>query len=1016
MRLNVVEDSPVKLRHKRNIILTRLAFLLLGMILLWLPSCSTKKNTAASRQWHAFNTRYNVYFNGAEHYKEQLKGMEDNYEDDYTRRVPFHPAEAYADNKMPQPSGDFKRTIEKMQKSIQLHSITKKPARRNSSKKEKEFRAREEFNPFLHNAWLTMAKAQYFSGDFLGAASTFLYISKHFSWLPEVVTEARLWQARSYCALDWDYEAENVLHQVKEKDLTSKKLRNLYNLVEADYLIRTDRPEEATPLLRLAASAASGSQKNRLWFLLGQVYANLGEKNLAYEAFGKAAGGPSTPYRTKFNARIKQSEVFTGADIRKEVSSLKALTKYERNREYFDQIYYAIGNLYLSRKDTTQAVENYKVAIEKSTRNGIDKAMAQLALGNIYFTERKYVEAQPCYSEAVPQLPDNYPGYKTLVRRSDVLDELAVYAGNVELQDSLLTLSELSPEEQRKVAEKLVEKLLKEEKEAEEEAKRQQAMAEREALQPSTGNSPVPGFQMNGDKSWYFYNTMTKNAGKTEFQRKWGSRKLEDDWRRRNKTSFTFEEVDNEDDNYDLTDENGNTLEGNDSIPGIDPELANRENDPHYVEYYLKQIPKTQEEKDVANDVIQEGLYNMGIILKDKLEDYPAARMEFNELDRRYPENACRLDVFYNMYLMAVRENNEPLAEQWRQRILSEFPESSYGMAMRDPEYFNKLRKMHEVQEGIYEKAYAAYLDNDNSEVHKLTEQMKKDYPLSPILPKFVFINALSYLTEGDNEEFKEGLTELLQKWPDTDMTDMASAILKGLKAGRELHAGETNSRGMIWEIRLTSNDSVPVSEDGLPANFERDPDSPQYLVLAFPRDSVNPNLVLYEVARFNFSSFLVKDFDLEPMSFSNVGLLVIKGFSNLKELEAYRNVMERSQLDLPTEVMPIMISKANFELLLREGRSFEEYFRFKEESDLKELEKLENPEEIPEEETVEEIPADTSDDNQFEDNQITDDSGEENLEEEINGQMDSEGNEESQEEGTSEDIETTETINQENE
>ena len=951
------------------------------LLLIFGSSCSTKKNTAASRNWHAFNTRYNVYFNGSEHFKEQLQLMEEKYEDDYTRRLLTHPAEAYADSKMPQPTGDFKRSIEKMQKAIQLHSITRKPTKRNSSKKEKEFRAREEFNPFLHNAWLTMAKSQFYSGDFPGAASTFLYISKHFTWLPNVVTEARLWQARSYCALDWDYEAENVLRLISEKDITNKSLRLLYNIVEADYLIRTDNFKESTSYLRAAASASSGSQKNRLWFLLGQVYAQIGDRQNAYEAFKKAGSGPSTPYRTKFNARIKQSEVYTGSDIKKEVNSLKAMTRYERNREFLDQIYYAIGNLYLSRKDTVNAVKNYQQAVKSSTRNGIDKAMAQLALGNIYFAERKYVEAQPCYSESVPQLPESYPDYAVLKRRSDVLDELAVYAENVQLQDSLIKLSKLSPEEQKAVAQRLVDELKKQEKEAEEEAKR----AEFQAKQPDRGlnnsQSGPAGMQFNSDKSWYFYNTMTKNAGKSEFQRKWGSRRLEDDWRRKNKTTFSFDEPEE-------NEEGGESLEGlpNDSISAEELELKNHENDPHFVEYYLKQIPKTEEEIDIANDVIQEGLFNMGVILKDKLMDYSAARYEFNELNTRYPENGYRLDTYYNLYLMAVRDDDRAAAEQWRAKIINEFPDSPYGQAMRDPEYFNKLRRMHEIQESIYERAYAAYLADDNATVHELTAEMEKDYPLSPILPKFVFINALSYLTEGDNEQFKEQLTDLLKRWPNTDMTDMASSILKGLKEGRQLHAGTSNSRGLLWEIRLSDSGGEETASDGQPANFERDPNSPQYLVLAFPKDEINPNQVLYEIARFNFSSFLVKDFDLEPMSFSNIGLLVIKGFSNVKEVESYRSVMEKADLNLPEDVTPIIISKPNFELLLKEGRSFEEYFRFKENMDIEEVEKaIEEAEGDPEEseEILQNEEEDDEDSVFSEEDDISDDDSDAQIEEE---------------------------------
>lgn len=905
------------------------------VMLTLLAGCGTKKNTPLSRNWQAFTTRYNVYFNGSEHYNEQLKNMEDRYEDDYTRTLLTHPAEARADDKLPQPTGNFKRTVEKMQKAIQLHSIKKKPQKRSNNPKDKAFRAREEFNPFLHNAWLMMGRAEYFDGDFLNAASTFLYIAKHFTWLPDVVTEARLWQARCYCALDWTYEAGNILRLVKEKDIQGKSLRNLYNIVQADYLLRADQPEQAVPFLTEAAKGASGTQKNRLWFLLGQTYSRLGKRELAYQAFKNAGKGASIPYRAKFNARIKQTEVFSGANIRKEVNSLRAMTRYERNSEYLDQIYYAIGNLYLSRKDTAEAKKNYLLAVEKSTRGGIDKALVQIALGNIYFTERDYEKAQPCYSEAVPLLSENYPGYNTLKLRSDVLDELAVYSGNVHLQDSLLRLAKMTPDERKAVCQKIVDDLIKKEKEAEEAAKREEYLASQEGKgsSPMDKNTPAtPAFSMITDKSWYFYNTMTKNAGKTEFQRRWGARKLEDDWRRRNKATFSLD-----DDVEESAPDEG--VVPNDSVPAGDGGEKKDANDPHNVEFYLKQIPSTPEEEQTANDVIQEGLYNMGVILKDKLEDFPAARIEFNELDRRYPDNVYRLDVYYNMYLMAVRENNAALAEVWRKKILDEFPDSPYGQAMADPEYFNNLRRMHEVQEGMYEKAYAAYLADDNSVVHQLTGEMEKDYPLSPILPKFVFIDALSYMTEGDADKFKDRLTELLTRWPDTDMTDMASGILKGLKEGRRLHAGSSNSRGMIWETRL-SDAETETGEDGLPANFERDPDAPQYLVLAFPKETVNANLVLYDVARFNFSSFVVKDFDLEPMSFSNIGLLVVKGFANLRELEHYRSVMERSDINLPEDVRPIMISKYNFELLLREGRSFEEYFRFEEESEAEAKEK----------------------------------------------------------------------------
>lgn len=898
-----------------------------------LTGCSTKKNTPASRNWQAFTTRYNVYYNGKTHYDEQLKAMLDGYQDDYSQLVKVHPAEARNDKKAPQPSGDFKRTIEKMQKSIQLHSIKKKPRKKTGSAKEKAFRAREEFNPFLHNSWLTMGKGQYMNGDFLGAASTFFYISKHFTWLPKTVTEARLWMALSYLAMDWDYEAENALHPVKEKDLVNNELRNLYNLAYADYYLHTKNWEKAVKPLEYAARHAKGSQKNRLWFLLGQTYTQLGKKKDAYNAFKKAGSGAATDYRTKFNARIKQSEVFQGTNIKKEVRALRNMTHYARNTEFLDQIYYAIGNLYISRKDTAEAMKNYRLAVEKSTRNGIDKALAQLALGNLYFLQGDYVKAQPCYSEAVPQLPETYPDYKMLKKRSDVLDELATYAGNVHLQDSLLALSKMTPEEQRKACQKLVDELIEREKKEAEEAAREEYLANQQGADDNIKRNDAPANTMinNGDKSWYFYNSMTKNQGKTEFQRRWGARKNEDDWRRRNKSVFSLDEESGDDE----SDNEGEGLPNDTtSMSPEEKEAAKKQldaaSDPHNVEYYLAQIPKTPEEIQTCHDVIQEGLYNMGIILKDKLEDFPAARKEFNRLLESYPDNIYRLDVYYNMYLMAVRSGDVAQAERWRQMILANFPDSPYGQAMLDPNYFENLRKMFRVQEAKYQEAYDAYLDNSNSRVHALTAEMERDFPLSKIMPKFVFIDALSYLTENDLPKFKERLEYLLEKWPDTDMTPMAGSIVRGLRQGREPNKGSSNSRGMIWSMRL-SNDSVPMNADGTPANFENDPNSPQYLVLAFPRDSVSSNQLLYDVARFNFSSFVVRDFDLEQMSFGNIGLLIVKGFENVKQLEHYRNVMAEKGFEVPEGVRLIMISKPNFELLLREGRSFEEYFRFAE-------------------------------------------------------------------------------------
>ena len=914
------------------------AIVALAAISIALYSCSTKKNTAGSRFFQAFTTRYNVYFNGETHYEEELKKMEEEYEDDYSDFIYLHPAESFADEKATHPSSNFDRTIEKMQKAIALHSIQKKPKRNRSKMRDpkyREFLQRGEYNPFLHNAWRLMGEAQYLNGDFLGAAATFMYIERYFTWLPELITEAKIWQLRSYSALGWTNEAENVVARLKPEELTNKRLKKLYNTAYGGFLVRTKQYAQAAPVLNAAVEATGGAQKTRLSFLLGQVYEANGDNANAYRMFKRVAGASNATYRTQFNARIKQSEVFSGTNIESEVKSLLRMTRLDRNKDYLDQIYYAVGNMYLSRGDTAKAVENYILANEKSTRNGIDKAINQITLGGIYFDRFEYDKAQPCYSEGIAQLPEDYPNYATLKLRSDVLDELAIYSQNVTLQDSLLRLAKLSQKKKKKVAERLVAELKKKEEEAAEEARRQEYLAQQSA-NASQLQSNTTTYTLNTDKSWYFYNTATKNAGKTEFQRRWGSRKLEDDWRRINKTTFSMSDFDaeadySEDETEELTDSLGNPLSDEQiaEIKKNEEQLA-REQDPHYPEYYLVQIPKTEEEIVNSNNIIQEGLFNMGIILKDKLEDVTASENAFNELLERYPDNIYRLDVYYNMYLMFVRYGYSDKAEIYRQKILSDFPESKYGLALANPNYIESLRNMEKDQEEMYEKTYADYLANRNAEVHEGYEEMMRRYPLSKIMPKFMLLHAFAYLPEGEYDKFQETLKELLVRYPETDITPMASDILKDLAKGRKINSGTSgNIRGMVWSIRL-SNDTIEGNATTEFTPFDPSREGPHVCLLTYSVDSVSSNRLLFDVARHNFSTYAVRDFDIDRMTFGQLGIIVVKGFTDYADLEEYsRLLFADKQVTIPPQVRPVFISEKNFNLLLKEGRSFNDYFLF---------------------------------------------------------------------------------------
>lgn len=904
-----------------------------------------------TRFFHGFTTRYNVYFNGIESYKEELKKMEDGYEDNYTKLLYIHPVSAYSNPKDPKPTGSFDRAIEKSQKAIKLHSIKKKPRKdRNkmNDPKYREYVNRDEFNPFIHNAWFLMGKSQFFKGDFLAAAATFTYISRHFTWKPDLVADARIWLARCYLEMDWIYEAEDVLNKLNNEKLPLEKSGE-FATVNAAYLIKKENYKQAIPYLQTAIKAEPNKkQKARLNFLLAQLYAETDDNAMAYKAYGDVIKR-NPPYRTEFNARIKQTEVFPGGNPEKVIKMLRKMARSEKNKEYLDQVYYALGNIYLARKDTARAIENYVLAAEKSTRNGIEKAISQLTLGGIYFNRRNYVAAQPCYAEALPLIDDTYPDYKEIGKRSEVLDELVVYDQNVQLQDSLQHLAAMPEAERMAAIQKIIDDLIRQEKEAQEEAARQaylesqqgsQEMLDGKTKAPTTG-----AMNLNpNDNSWYFYNAPIVAAGKTEFQRKWGKRKQEDDWRRRDKSSFSMDDFAENPDDENPDDE----LTGEDGEPTADNEAAAQDsisNDPKDPKFYLQQLPMTEEDIANSNDIIIDGLFNMGLILKDKLEDFPSSIKTFTSLDTRFPENEFRLETYYNMYLMYMRMGDTNRAEFYKQRIISLFPDSKYAVALSDPNYLDNLRNMDRVQDSLYNETYEAYLDNKSWTVHRNYEYILQHYPLSKLLPKFMFLNALAYVGEKNVTAFKAALKELLEKYPEADVSPLATDMLKGIAQGKQVAASGSNKRGMIWNLKFVPEgaDSTAIAlGDSVAAPFVPDREVPHFYLLVYATDSVNTNQLLFDVANYNFSNFLVRDFDLEIVSFNEISMLIIKGFNNFEEVSQYRRRISGPKgTVLPQGVRPVMISEPNFKVLMN-GRSFEEYFQYLEQLPEKQINKHE--------------------------------------------------------------------------
>ena len=884
-----------------------------------------------NRFYHALNSRFNIYYNGKTAFDEALSAMQDGYKESYADMILMYPVSAQPKDKA-ETGGAFDRAIEKSNKAIKLHSIqakpVKKPGWRNNPKMVK-WQSREEYNPFLKKCWMLMGEAQFYNADFLQASATFSYICRHYKEDEEMVAAAKLWQARCYSEMGWYYESEDILNKLNTNGIPKKNL-DQYAAVYADFLIKNQRFEDAIPYMKTAIKAEKNSlQRKRMKYLLGQMYASLEMDGLAYKTFGEVARS-NPPYELEFAARIRQTEVFTGANSQKVVKMLQRMAKSQKNKDYLDQVYYALGNIYLSREDTAQAIKNYELGVEKSTQNGLDKAICQIKLGDLYFERRDYIKAQPNFSGALAGIKKEYKDYDRVSKLSAVLDELVVHAEAVHLQDSLQTLAKMPEKERLAVIDKIIEEVKEEEKRAKEEAEKEAFLADQAAKgsgisRPGTEAKSVTIPTANGESSFYFYNPQAVAQGKTQFQRKWGRRPLEDDWRRRKKTLSTFDEASQGNEEGNAASGEGTTAAAADTVLQDAPVS----DDPKTREYYLQQLPMTPEDIEASNVIIEDGLYNMAMIYKDKLEDLPLSIRAFEDLEKRFPENSHRLESYYQIYLMALRLKDAALAAEYKNKLMEKFPGTDYAVAVADPNYEYNIRMMDVVQDSIYEQTYERYLAGDTSAVRKSYRSVSEKYPLAKLLPKFMFLDALTYVQAGDAEGFKKALKTLLDKYPSEDVSELAGEMLKGVLRGRQLVRGGV--RGMEWNLRFGTGEDGSLSASDSARVFTADKNVPYRLVMLYPTGSVDKNRLLFSVAAYNFANFMVKQLDMSFEEAGTMSLFIQSGFYSFDEIwHYYRMIYGKdgyaSALDKQIVIIPI--SDDNYETLMH-GKTLDEYMAF---------------------------------------------------------------------------------------
>ena len=910
-----------------------LGFVFLTIALI-LTGCSTQKNTAQSRWWHAFNAKYNTYYNGTLAYIDGSLEKETENKDNYTEQIPLYTVS----NKNSREIGkaNFDRAIEKCEKAIHQHSIKRRPEwtkNRRKTAKDIEWLSRREYNPFLWKAWMLMGRSQFYQGDFESAAATFSYMSRLYATQPAIYGKARAWLAKCYIEQNWNYDAEDVIRNML-RDSIHWRAQKEWDYTFADYYIHTGNAEQAIPYLRKVIShEMRRKQKAREWYLMGQLQASIGNKKEAYKAFRHVIR-QNPPYELAFNARIAMTEVMAKDNAGKMISRLKRMAASDNNKEYQDQIYYAIGNIHLSRKDTLQAITAYEKGNQKSTRNGIEKGVLLLHLGDLYWTKEKFSDARRCYGEAIGLLDKDRKDYQQLANRSKVLDELVPYTDAVQLQDSLQQLARMSEKERNAAIDRVIDALKKKEKEernrkAEEEAEstlRQDGGNFANNNNFASSNSP----QKNNENSantpangqWYFYSPLTVSQGKAQFQKLWGKRDNVDNWQRINKTV-----VANAAGAEEMTDEQRDSLaQAAEQEELLKQTSDSAVNDPHRREYYLAQIPFTPEQLAESNKLLEDGLYHAGVIFKDKLDNLPLSQKSLLRLVNNHPDYAHLDDAYYHLYLLYSRERKPEMAQTYLQKLKEEYPESQWTTLLSDPYYAENAKRGVQIEDSLYTLTYQAFRDGEYDKVERNTQISRNRFPDGANRDKFLFIGGLSKLNDGDIKSCLADLKEVVSKYPDSRLSEMAGMIINGVDAGRRLYGGKFDLNDVWTRRSIELNDRDTTRQKG----YSPERNASFVFLLAYDPDKTNENQLLFEMAKYNFTSYMARYFDINIEDLEGLHRMQISGFNSYDEARQYANAVYQQPAikRLLGNVRAYVISEPNLKLL-GTSHTYEEYEKF---------------------------------------------------------------------------------------
>lgn len=730
--------------------------------LLVLGACASHKKNFFSKTYHNTTAKYNAYFIAKEDIREVEEAIITSHKNNYNKILGvFHDIDSSTIDGV---RGQLEDAIVKASLSIQRH----------------------ENSNWVYPSYYLVGKARYYGGDFVNAIETFKYINKH-GEDKDIRHEALVSLMRTFIDYDEHSNAIAVADFLRKENLNKENMRQL--LLTKAYLhhIREDYDNMVRNLSQAVEIEPKKKNNARQYFILGQVYQHLGFDGEAYNNYKKCLKS-SPEYELSFYAKLNLAQVTQldqKVDLKKIRNYFEKLLKDDKNREFVDRIYYEMAKFEIKHNDPDLAVEYLKSSIASSVNNPRQKGYSYLKLGELnYELFKDYELAQAYYDSTVSVLPQDEERFEEIKERSEILTEFVQQLQTIQLQDSLLALSEMnSPELQA-----LLDKVVEEQEQIEKELKREERRLARQSNSTGSGNMAGRGFAnpfgvdenspTEGD-SWYFYNLSAVASGRSQFLSRWGNRPLEDNWRRSQKQATLA-----------ITpDENLDVVDSVSTEEVVEEEIFDDEDKTAALK---ATIPFSDEAKAESLKQIEDAYFKLGSIYNFQLDEKDNAIRTFEKLLDRFPGSEYEPETLYLLYL-TYKPTDETKSERFKDRLTSIYPKSIYAKLAINPNYREESNETAQRLQRLYKIAYDYYMQEDFNQAKLLVSRGLQQYPDNEFSDK---LRILGILIDGKIEgqyKYQYELQQFIENYPESKYVDYANSLLA---SSRDFKTKELQRKG----------------------------------------------------------------------------------------------------------------------------------------------------------------------------------------------------------------------------